>query len=241
MPEALLLITIDGPAGVGKTTLAQAVAQELDIAYLDSGAMFRAVAHHLGPESPQWSEERLQQKLQSMQFSLGKSSKASDLLLNNAPLNPEIRSEEVGLVASSLGLRPSVRSYLKSQQQKLGRQNSLVAEGRDMGSVVFPWAAFKFFLQASPKERAQRRWLQLQAQGRQAELDKIEQDMRLRDTQDQERELAPLLPAAEAIILDTTSLNQQQALQAILERIHADSSIPGHSQAIASNNPAKNF
>jgi cytidylate kinase len=219
MQKHPFLLTIDGPAGVGKTTLAQAVARELDITYLDSGAMFRAVAYMLGPESVSWSEDRLQQSLQDLQFSLHKSSKESQLLVNSSPLGPEIRNENVGLVASSLGLRPSVRSHLKAQQQKLGQQSSLVAEGRDMGSVVFPKADFKFFLQASPRERARRRWLQLQEQGQAADLAQIEEDMQLRDTQDQQRQLAPLLPATEAIIIDTTSLSQKQALQAILERV----------------------
>ncbi|MFW6179327.1 MAG: (d)CMP kinase [Desulfohalobiaceae bacterium] len=215
------IVTIDGPAGVGKTTLAQAVAQELDIPYLDSGAMFRALAHRLGPNSPDWSEDKLQQSLQHLEFSLSRSRNQSLLLLNNQPLGQEIRSEEVGLVASSLGLRPCVRCHLKNQQQKLGSQSSLVAEGRDMGSVVFPGADFKFFLQASSKERAKRRWLQLQANGQEADLARIEQDMLLRDSQDQQRALAPLEPAAEAIILDTTCLDQQQVLKAILDRFRA--------------------
>lgn len=219
MSEDNLLITIDGPAGAGKTTLAHAVADKLDIVYLDSGAMFRALAHRLGQQSQHWKEARLEKELQSLEFSLHKNAGQSEMLLNNVPLDPEIRSEEVGLLASSLGLRPSVRTFLKSQQQKLGKQHSLVAEGRDMGSVVFPWANFKFFLQASPKERARRRWLQLQALGTEADLARIEQDMRRRDSQDQERELAPLLPAAEATILDTTSLSQEQVLQTILDKV----------------------
>lgn len=221
MSDKNLVITLDGPAGVGKTSLAKAVACELSIAYLDSGAMFRAVAYNLGLSSLNWSGDKLQQALSGLEFSLQIKPWETLLLLNQKPVGEEIREEAVGLAASTLATQPAVREHLKKEQQRLGEQASLVAEGRDMGSVIFPAAPFKFFLQARPEERARRRWLQLLAQGKHADLQKITQDIVLRDKQDQERSLAPLIPAAGAITLDTTCLDEKQALQSILEHIHA--------------------
>ncbi len=216
-----LIITIDGPAGAGKTSLAKALSRTLNLAYLDTGAMFRAVACSLGPESEHMPVERLQEALSGLEFGLQVQNRETKLLLNQKDLGPEIRSEDAGLLASRIGQLPPVREHLKQQQQKLGALVPLVVEGRDMGTVIFPDAPFKFFLQAQPEERARRRWLQLQEQGIEADLTAIAEDMQARDAQDQSRSLAPLYPAPEAIILDTTVLSFEQVLQKIFNCLQA--------------------
>ncbi|MCF8039271.1 MAG: (d)CMP kinase [Desulfohalobiaceae bacterium] len=214
-----MIITIDGPAGVGKTTISVAVADSLKVAYLDSGAMFRGLALVLGLDSWNWPRSRLLETLDGLQFSLTGIGRASTLLLNDKPLSEEIRTETIGVWASHLGKIDLVRDKLKKAQQDLGRRKDLLAEGRDMGTVIFPEADYKFFLEADPKERARRRWLQLKAMSVQADLAELVREMRLRDEQDRTRSIAPLVPAREAIILDTTSLTQQEVIEAIMSRI----------------------
>lgn len=217
-----LVITIDGPAGSGKTTLAKLIAQRLDISYLDTGAMFRGVAACLGEEAWNWPKIYLQEELNKLVFSLSGQGYNSTLLLNEKPLDPEIRSESVGMWASYLGEIPQVRKYLKTQQQKIGTYISLVAEGRDMGTEIFPQANYKFFLDADLQERAKRRWLQLKQIGHEMDLKMLEERLRIRDTHDSNREIAPLKAAHDAIIVNTTLMSQSEALKIILNHINSN-------------------
>ncbi len=214
-----MIVTLDGPAGVGKSTLAGRLAGELGIAFLDTGAMFRAAAFTLGEGAWDWTQGILQQKLGDFEFTLRGSGQDTELLLNGQPLPPEIRSEQTGKWASQLAVVPSVRAYMKMAQIFLGQTTPLVAEGRDMGTVVFPQAAYKFFLDADPEERARRRCRQLEAQGKPADHDSILASIRQRDDQDRNRAIAPLKPAADAILLDTTHLTEGEVLEALLANI----------------------
>lgn len=218
MPSAaaVLIVTLDGPAGVGKSTLAARLAGELGIAFLDTGAMFRAAAYTLGEGAWDWSQGILQQKLGEFEFTLRGSGKNTELLLNGQPLPQEIRSERVGLWASQLAVVPSVRAYMKMAQIFLGQTTSLVAEGRDMGTVVFPGATHKFFLDADPEERARRRCRQLEAQGKPADFAKIAENIRQRDDQDRNRSIAPLKPAPDAVLVDTTHITEGEVLETVL-------------------------
>ena len=204
------LITIDGPAGVGKSTLARFLAQHFNLAYLDTGAMFRALALHLGEGSWSWPENQLKAALLNVHFCLSGQGAATTLQVNKQPVGHSIRNEHIGLWASYLGQRMEVRTFLKSAQQSIGQNTSLVAEGRDMGSVVFPRAACKIFLDASPEERARRRWEQLRNMGHDPDLEALTHDLRLRDEQDRNRSIAPLRPAPEAHVIDTTNLSLQE-------------------------------
>lgn len=216
-----LVITIDGPAGSGKTTLARLIAQKLGISYLDTGAMFRAVAVTLGKQAWNWSQSYLQEELNKLDFSLSGQGYSSTLLLNQKPLGPEIRTEYVGMWASYLGEIPQVRKYLKTQQQKIGNYISLVTEGRDMGTEIFPKATYKFFLDATLQERAKRRWLQLKKMGQDVDLQTLEERLHIRDTQDSNRKTAPLKPAHDAIIVNTTSMSQGETLKTILNYLNS--------------------
>ena len=219
MADSPLVVTLDGPAGVGKTTLAKRLAQALGVAYLDTGAMYRAVAQRLGEGSWLWPGERLSEALAGFEFSLSGSGADSVLSVDNVPLGEEIRTEEVGMWGSNVAVLPVVRDFLKVAQQRLGAGVSLVAEGRDMGTVVFPDAAVKFFLDADPRERAKRRFRQLRAMGREADLDTLETAIRARDDQDRNRAAAPLRPAGDAVLVDTTSLNVEEVFEILLSRV----------------------
>ncbi len=218
---ATLIVTLDGPAGVGKSTLAARLAGELGVAFLDTGAMFRAAAYTLGEGAWDWTQGILQQKLGDFEFSLRGCGKDTELLLNGQPLPEAIRSEETGRWASQLAVVPSVRAYMKMAQIFLGQAHSLVAEGRDMGTVVFPGAACKFFLDADPDERARRRCRQLEGQGRPADFASIAESIRQRDDQDRNRSIAPLKPAPDAVVVDTTHLTEGEVLEAVLDAVRS--------------------
>ncbi|WP_291322120.1 (d)CMP kinase [Desulfonatronospira sp.] len=206
-------ITIDGPAGVGKTTLATGLARILKTAYLDTGAMYRAAAWVLGPQAVDIPEKEIARRLENMRFALRGIGPESCLILDGSIIGEQVRTEEVGLLASSIAALHVVREYMKRAQQHIGSQTSLVAEGRDMGTVVFPNAAYKFFLLADPGIRAARRCRQLQEMGLDADEKQILEQMQRRDAQDQGRAIAPLTPAPDAVHIDTGSHTPQEILE----------------------------
>jgi cytidylate kinase len=216
-----LIVTIDGPAGVGKSTIAKRVAGALEIAYLDTGAMFRSVAWKLGEGAWEMAEPDLREALQGLGFQLHGQGELSGLILNGEFLGKEIRTEQVGMWGSNMAKLPVVREYLKAAQQDIGTEFSLVAEGRDMGSVIFPDAPHKFFLDATVEERANRRYLQLKAMSKEADLAEITSAIAARDDQDRNRAIAPLKPAADAVIIDTTDLDQDQVFATVMGHIKA--------------------
>ncbi len=216
---ALPIVTIDGPAGVGKSTLARSLASHLNIAYMDTGAMFRCLALKLGEGAEKRPPEELQDLCSQWSFSLHDSGANTILLCNGVPIRSEIRTEEVGALASRLGTVPVVREILKEAQRSLGEKNALVAEGRDMGSVVFPTARFKFFLEATAEIRAVRRMRQLEEQGETVDLMQLTEQIRQRDSLDRTRAVAPLRPADTAIIIDTTKLDIPAVLGKMLHHI----------------------
>lgn len=213
------VITIDGPAGVGKSTLALLLADALNIPALDTGAMFRALALTTGKKGLTLSASELAQI--PLHFQLSGAGARSALTLNGQTLGPEIRAPEIGELASKLATRPEIRSILLTAQREIGARQALVTEGRDMGSAVFPGARHKFFLDASPEIRAERRWKQLRERGQNFDINRLADEIRERDKRDRERAESPLKAAPDALIIDTSSLDIPAVLQTMLTRINA--------------------
>lgn len=214
-----IIVTLDGPAGVGKSSMAKALSEALGIPYLDTGAMFRGVAWKLGPGAWDWDAARLRAALAGLRFELRGSGADSGLSLDGVPLGDEIRTEQVGMWASNVARLPVVREFLKAAQRAVGERSSLVAEGRDMGSVVFPHATVKFFLDADVRERARRRCEQLREMGEPADLEALAASIAARDEQDRNRAVAPLRPAEDAVLVDTTHINRAQVAALLLATV----------------------
>jgi len=214
-----LIVTLDGPAGVGKSTMAKQLAKELSIPYLDTGAMFRAIAWKLGEGAWRWDETELEGEMAGFDFTLSGVGETSILSLNGVEIGDEIRTEQVGMWASNVATLPVVRTFLKQAQRSIGDRFALVAEGRDMGTAIFPDAPYKFFLDATVEERARRRFLQLRDMGKPAELEELKEQIEARDLQDRSRTVAPLKPADDAITIDTTDLSKTEVFEALVRGV----------------------
>ena len=219
------VITVDGPAGVGKSTLARRLAATLGIAYLDTGAMYRTLGLHLGAEAADMDEARLRARCREYRFSLeaGNPGESPQLCCNGEPIGPEIRTERAGRLASLVAKLPVLREELQRAQRALGEKYSLVAEGRDMGTRVFPDAPHKFFLDARPEVRARRRYLELEARGtlNGLTLEEILRGIEERDDQDRGRAVDPLRPAEDAVLVDTSDLDLDGVMQVLLDAVNS--------------------
>ena len=220
--DTLPSVTLDGPAGVGKSTLARRLAGVLGWPYLDTGAMFRTLALRLGADAAALPEAELRARCAALDFALRGSGAATRLLCNGVEVGEEIRTEQVGHMAAQLGACPVVRDCLKQAQRRLGAQSPLVAEGRDMGTEVFPTARYKFFLDADPEVRAARRCAELRDKGVAADLATVAAQIRERDQLDRNRAVAPLRPASDAQLVDTSARTIEEVLDVLLHAVNPD-------------------
>jgi cytidylate kinase len=207
------VIAIDGPSASGKGTVAQLVAQKLGYHYLDSGALYRIVALAGKKLGIAWGAEMALAKMASgleIRFENG------EIYLNGETVTSDVRTEEMSRGASEVAVHPEVRRALVDLQRSFRKAPGLVADGRDMGSVIFPDAKTKIFLTASAEVRAQRRYKQLMEKGNNANLDDILHDLQMRDARDRERKVAPLQQCEDAELLDTDHLTIEQAVQMAL-------------------------
>ena len=223
MSERQDIITIDGPSGVGKSTVSRKIADSLGYTYLDTGAMYRAVGLYLERNTIDLADEQaLAQVLETIRIELfpaGTGDGEVGVLLNGQDVSEDIRSPEIAMVASRVSAIPVVREKLTHLQRAIGRQGKIVAEGRDTGTVVFPQASHKFFLDARPEERAHRRVLQLQAKGEIVNEQQILAMTIERDKNDRERSIAPLRQAEDAVAIDTSEKDIDEVSRLVLEAV----------------------
>lgn len=208
------VIAIDGPSASGKGTVAQLVARKLGFHYLDSGALYRIVALAAHKNNISWQDETA---LAELARKLDIRFLDDDIIVNGENVNQQVRTEEMGKGASEVAVHPALRRALLELQHSFRKPPGLVADGRDMGSVVFPDAQVKIFLTASAETRAERRYKQLMSKGNHANLPDILQDLQKRDARDRLRPIAPLQQTADAKLLETSDLTIEQAVQAVLQ------------------------
>ena len=222
-----LIITIDGPSGAGKSTIAKALARKLGYTFIDTGAMYRGVAYAykeqgsrvLGFKGSRVSERTgLGEFLDGLPLRFEFDGEAR-VFLAGKDISKEIRTPEMSLLASSLSQQKAVREYLYKVQREIGSNGGVVLEGRDTGSVVFPDAPLKFYLDADPGERAKRRHLELAAKGTPPALEKVNEEMIERDKNDSERDIAPLVVPQGAVRIDTTGIDIEGVLNILLEHV----------------------
>lgn len=214
------VITIDGPSGAGKGTLSTLLAQQLGWHFLDSGAIYRVLAiaslhHQIGSTD----ESALVPLASNLDVAFETSEQGTKIILEGEDVTYSIRTEEVGGVASQIASLPRIREALLRRQRAFREEPGLVADGRDMGTVVFPNAEAKIFLTASAQERAQRRYNQLKEKGHDVNIARLLADIQARDERDANRTVAPLVPAADAFVLDSTSLDINQVLEKVKEYV----------------------
>ena len=213
------IITIDGPAGSGKSTVSRLLAKTLGYFYLDTGAMYRAVALMAKRKGILMEDaEKLGHLCEGLDLRFTTQRNESRLYIGEEDISSDIRSPEMDMLSSSISAVKEVRKAMTALQQKIGSGGGVVAEGRDMGTVVFPEADVKFFLDASSKTRALRRYQELDTESSQS-LEEVSQDMQQRDTNDSTRSLAPLRPAEDAIRIDSSELSVQKVVDLMLSHI----------------------
>ena len=223
--EKKITIAIDGWSSCGKSTLAKALAKTLNYVHVDSGAMYRGVAlFALRKElvsTTSIEEDKVVDSLTAMDISFVQhpQSGKAELHLNGENVEEEIRTISVSNVVSAVAKIKEVRTFLVEQQRKMGAAGEVVMDGRDIGSVVFPSAELKLFVTADPKIRAQRRFDELKAKGQQVTFEEVEENLKLRDKMDANREESPLIQTEDAIVLDNTSLTPDEQLQLAKEYV----------------------
>ena len=216
-----LLITIDGPAGAGKTTVSRRLAEALGYAYVDTGALYRGVAYAarqqgIAPED----DKALARLCAALRLEVRATTAGSRLYADGVDISDSIRSPEMSMMASAVSARPVVREALLSIQRRLGAKKNAVFEGRDMGTVVFPEADIKFFLTAEIAVRARRRYRELAGAADQ-DLEAVTADMARRDENDAARDVAPLKPAADALVIDSGELSVEGVVEEMIKVVAA--------------------
>ena len=217
----MIRIAIDGPSGSGKSTLAKAVARELGIVYVDTGALYRTVGYFvfLCGKDPK-NEEEVKALLPNIKIELKYENGSQRVILNGEDLGDKIRMPEMSRYASCVSALPSVRAFLLDMQKSLAKENSVVMDGRDIGTVIIPDADVKIFLTANNETRAKRRTLELIQKGVDAKYEDVLADMIERDKNDKNRDIAPAIPADDAVIFDNSVMSVEDSLAEIVRLVN---------------------
>ena len=210
-------IAIDGPSGAGKSTIAKALAARLGIVYVDTGALYRTIGYYVRQkETDPKNHDAVTALLPEISVKVAYENGTQRVYLNGEDLGDKIRTPEMSLYASAVSAIPAVREFLLETQKKLARENSVIMDGRDIGTVILPDAEVKIFLTASIEARATRRYLELTQKGQDVRYEDVLREMEERDGNDRNRSVAPAVPAADAIHLDNSGMSPEESVNAML-------------------------
>ena len=215
-----MIITIDGPTGVGKSSVSKRLSKKLGILYLESGALYRALAYKSLKQKLSLTEDFIKKMLQNTKIHVQDQKGKISVILDGTRVDAYLRDEKIGNRASEISQMKCVREFLLHVQRDCAKENDLIAEGRDMGTVVFPEAQYKFYLEAKPQIRVQRRFLELEKKRHRVNLDKIKKNLHERDKKDTEREISPLKVPEGAHLIDTSGLSLDEVVQKIVDAIN---------------------
>lgn len=210
-------VAIDGPAGAGKSTISRVVAKAIGFLYVDTGALYRAVAYDILQNQMDPADQKsVSGRLSAIEVHFGYEGSEQQVYLNGKNVTDKLRTPQVSAAASSVSAIADVRRFLFSQQQDIARENNIIMDGRDIGTVVLPNAQVKIYLTATAEERARRRFEELRQKGETVDFQHVLADLKKRDENDMNREVSPLRQAPDAIVVDTSQMDFAQSVQAIL-------------------------